>query len=144
MLWWDAWWERRRPEIVEDFEREVFGRVPKRVPAVAWTVVATTDTTVGGYPVLGRQLTGHVDNSAYPATTVDIQMIVVTPADVTRPVPVMMMFGGRGLPGLPGFTPSGGPPSLLTRSRSCSIRSALTSVNRTTRTYIAAPREVRS
>src|SRR2546430_17570769 len=35
----DAWWERRRPEIVEDFEREVFGRVPKRVPAVAWTVV---------------------------------------------------------------------------------------------------------
>ena len=106
----DAWWERRRPEIVEDFEREVFGRVPKRVPAVAWTVVATTDTTVGGYPVLGRQLTGHVDNSAYPATTVDIQMIVVTPADVTRPVPVMMMFGGRGLPGLPGFAPSGGPP----------------------------------
>src|SRR5688500_11888220 len=24
----DAWWKQRRPEIVEDFEREVYGRVP--------------------------------------------------------------------------------------------------------------------
>ena len=28
----DAWWKQRRPEIVEDFEREVFGRVPANVP----------------------------------------------------------------------------------------------------------------
>lgn len=26
------WWNQRRPEIVEDFEREVFGRVPKMYP----------------------------------------------------------------------------------------------------------------
>ena len=31
----DAWWKQRRPEIVEDFEREVVGRVPADVPAVA-------------------------------------------------------------------------------------------------------------
>src|ERR1700744_6442755 len=28
------WWEQRRPEIVEDFEREVYGRVPAHVPSV--------------------------------------------------------------------------------------------------------------
>ena len=28
------WWKQRRPEIVEDFEREVFGRVPRNVPKV--------------------------------------------------------------------------------------------------------------
>src|SRR5258708_35229872 len=28
------WWKERRPEIVEDFEREVLGRVPKNVPKV--------------------------------------------------------------------------------------------------------------
>src|SRR2546423_8716004 len=28
----DVWWKQRRPEIVEDFEREVVGRVPIRVP----------------------------------------------------------------------------------------------------------------
>jgi hypothetical protein len=31
----DAWWSRRRPEIVEDFEREVVGRVPANVPRVS-------------------------------------------------------------------------------------------------------------
>src|ERR1700733_5384976 len=34
----EMWWKQRRPEIVEDFEREVLGRVPKNVPKVAWTV----------------------------------------------------------------------------------------------------------
>src|SRR6266566_4317671 len=32
------WWHQRRPEIVEDFEREVLGRVPPNVPKVTWTV----------------------------------------------------------------------------------------------------------
>src|SRR5450755_36235 len=27
-----AWWTRRRPEIVEDFDREIYGRVPRDVP----------------------------------------------------------------------------------------------------------------
>ena len=35
------WWKQRRPEIVEDFEREVVGRVPKNVPNVTWTVTET-------------------------------------------------------------------------------------------------------
>ena len=30
----DEWWKLRRPEIVEDFEREVVGRVPGNVPKV--------------------------------------------------------------------------------------------------------------
>src|SRR5262245_10177031 len=42
------WWEKRRPEIIEDFEREVVGRVPKTVPKVTWTVVSNiTDGLVG-------------------------------------------------------------------------------------------------
>src|SRR5262245_52731950 len=108
----DNWWQLRRPEIVEDFEREVLGRVPNAVPKVTWTVVATTETTIGTHPVLGRQLTGHVDNSDYSAIAVDIQLIVVTPVvrsgSAKKPVPVMMMIGGRALPGLPGFTAPGG------------------------------------
>ena len=30
------WRQQRRPEIVELFEREVVGRIPKRVPKVNW------------------------------------------------------------------------------------------------------------
>jgi hypothetical protein len=32
-----AWWNQRRPEIVEDFEREVVGRVPQSVPKITST-----------------------------------------------------------------------------------------------------------
>ncbi len=82
----EMWWKQRRPEIVEDFEREVVGRVPKNVPKVTWTVVTqATDRVVGGIPVVAKQLVGHVDNSACPSITVDIQMTLVTPAECQRP-----------------------------------------------------------
>src|SRR5262249_28193636 len=94
----DVWWTERRPEIVEDFEREVYGRVPARVPAITWTVVDSTERTIANRPVVGRHVVGHVDNLTYPGITVEIQLLVVTPADAKARVPVMMMFAGRGLP----------------------------------------------
>lgn len=91
----EIWWKERRPEIVEDFEREVIGRVPKDVPKVTWTVASSvTDGLVGKIKANGKQLVGHVDNSALPAIVVDIKMTVVTPAASKGPVPVLMMFGG--------------------------------------------------
>lgn len=29
-----AWWQQRHPEISEDFEREVYGRIPRKTPKV--------------------------------------------------------------------------------------------------------------
>ncbi len=106
----NAWWRQRRPEIVEDFDREVLGRVPANVPKVTWTVTNTVQANVANRPVVGKRIVGHVDNSAYPAMNVDIQMTLVTPADAKGPVPVMMMFGARGLPGEPVQGRPGGPP----------------------------------
>ncbi len=100
-----AWWQRRRPEIVEDFEREVYGRLPKNIPNVTWTVAETLNTTVAGRPVTGKKLVGHVDNSACPSISVDIQMTLVTPAAAKAPVPVLMMFGFGGLPPAPNAPP---------------------------------------
>src|SRR3954464_12278403 len=86
-------WERqRRPEIIEDFDREVLGRVPKGVPKVTWTVTSTANAVLGGRSVLVRRLTGHVDNASFPAIDVDIQMGIVTPAGARTRVPAMMMF----------------------------------------------------
>ncbi|HXO74785.1 MAG TPA: hypothetical protein VN824_06130, partial [Puia sp.] len=34
----DSWWKQRRPEIIEDLEREVYGRIPPNVPRVTWSV----------------------------------------------------------------------------------------------------------
>ncbi len=97
----EMWWQQRRPEIVEDFEREVIGRVPKNVPKVSWEVVSNvTDGIVGKVNANGKRLVGHVDNSAYPAITVNIDMTLVTPAAAKGPVPALMMFGfgGSGMP----------------------------------------------
>ncbi len=97
----ELWWKERRPEIVEDFEREVLGRVPPNAPKITWTVTNTVKDHVGPYPVLARELTGHADNSGCPEINVDIQMVVVTPAWATNPVPLMMMFGRAALPSAP-------------------------------------------
>jgi hypothetical protein len=102
----ETWWKQRRPEIVEDFDREVLGRVPRTVPIVSWRVSRNEHFEVGGRPVVGRELIGTADNSAFPEISVEIQMTVVTPANAARPVPVMMMFGGRS-----GMPPEPGPPA---------------------------------
>jgi hypothetical protein len=91
----DMWWKQRRPELIEEFEREVYGRLPKNIPKVTWTVKITDREIVGRTPVIAKQLVGHVDNSAYPLINVDINMMLVVPANVKGPVPVLMMFGGR-------------------------------------------------
>lgn len=36
----EMWWQERRPEIVEDFDREIYGRVPENTPTVHWEVPA--------------------------------------------------------------------------------------------------------
>ncbi|PYT73567.1 MAG: hypothetical protein DMG39_06120 [Acidobacteria bacterium] len=118
----EMWWKQRRPEIVEDFESEVVGRIPTDVPKVTWTVTNTENAVVASRPVIKQQLVGHVNNASYPLINVDIQMLLVRPADAAAPVPVMMMFG-RGdfaragaaplpfvIPGAPG-SPGSDPPA---------------------------------
>src|SRR5262249_17675788 len=94
------------------FEREVVGRVPKNAPKVTWAVAETAEAKVGDLPVIAKKLVGHADNSAYPAISVDIQMVVVTPAGANGRVPVLMMFGPAMMPGAapPAGLPKGLPP----------------------------------
>ena len=86
------WRQQRRPEIVGDFDREVYGRVPKNAPRVTWEATTTNETKFD-IPVITKQLIGHVDNSAYSQISVNIQLTLVTPADANAGVPVMMEFG---------------------------------------------------
>lgn len=94
----DAWWKIRRPEIKEDMEREVYGRLPEKIPAIKWIVKVTDREFVGRIPVIAKQLIGQVDNSAYPLIDVNIKMVLVLPANAKRPVPVLMMLGFPSLP----------------------------------------------
>lgn len=88
-----TWWNKRRPEIVEDFDREIYGRMPANLPKVSWEVVAVSNDTIGGIKAITKKLVGHVDNSAYPQINVNIQLTLTTPAEAQGSVPVMMEFG---------------------------------------------------
>ncbi|HPH89370.1 MAG TPA: hypothetical protein PLZ68_01055 [Ferruginibacter sp.] len=91
----EMWLNQRRPEIVKDFETEMYGRIPANVPNVTWTVKITDKEFVGWTPVIAKQIIGHVDNSAYPLINVDINMMLVIPANAKGPVPVLIMFSGK-------------------------------------------------
>jgi hypothetical protein len=98
------WWDQRRPEIVEDFDREIYGRVPSDTPAVKWEVTSTAREMNGDVPVIVKQLLGHTGN-------VDIKLTLATPANAPGPVPVIMELtfqfpaGLRTPPQAPGSTP---------------------------------------
>jgi len=109
------WWNQRRPEIVEDFDREIYGRVPKVTPRVKWEVISTTNETNGDIPVITKKLVGHVDNSSYTPIKVDIPLTLTTPANATKPVPVIMEFSFV-FP--PGFRPPAPPPGANTNGPS--------------------------
>ncbi len=94
----EMWWKQRRPEIVQDMEREVYGRLPANIPKVTWSVAVTDKEFVGFTPVIAKKLIGHVENSLCPLIDVNISMVVVTPANAKGPVPVLMMFGRSSLP----------------------------------------------
>jgi hypothetical protein len=86
-----TWWRKRRAELVELFDREVYGRVPRNVPGVTWSVKESREEVVGGKPVVFRKLIGHVDNSAYPLIDVNIEAELTTPKGA-KGVPVIVEF----------------------------------------------------
>ena len=87
------WWTERRPELVEEFDQEIYGRVPASTPSVQWEVVSAAREENAGVPVITKKLVGHVDNSSYPQITVNIDLTLTTPANASGPVPVVMEFG---------------------------------------------------
>ncbi len=89
----DMWWNQRRPEIVELFDREILGRTPARLPKVTWEVKSTVQEKNGDVPVVTKTLAGHLDNSADPGITVNIDLTLTTPANAKGPVPVVMEYG---------------------------------------------------
>jgi len=114
----DAWWNLRRPEILEGFRAEIYGRIPENTPKVAWQVTATNARAAGG-AAIKKTIVGHVDNSRYPAANPAINLTLYTPAAAAGPVPVMVIVvagpGGYGAPraGAPATEPEPPPGSPL-------------------------------
>lgn len=89
------WYKTRRPELVKLFEDNVYGRIPENTPSVKWEVTNEEKKDFAGTPVVVRTLKGVVDNSSYPAITVEISANVVYP-DGKQDLPVIIEFGFGG------------------------------------------------
>lgn len=86
------WQTKRRPEIVEAFERDVVGRVPANAPKITWTVDASETELINWKRVKATRLIGRADNSAYPDISVEFPVMLLVPEDAKGPVPVLIMF----------------------------------------------------
>ncbi len=95
-------WKKRRAEIKAMFDENVYGKYPAHIPTVTWKVDSVETMPVQGIPAIVKHVTGHVDNSSYPAITVDIHADVVTPAS-TKGKKVPVIIGGGSIHPRPNF-----------------------------------------
>jgi hypothetical protein len=110
-------WTKRRAEIVEDFEREIYGRIPENTPKVTWSIASTSEGNSGGIPTITKVMQGQVDNSGFPQISVTIRASFTVPAGSTKPVQVLLEFGGvPGAGGRGGRGPATGPATAPARA----------------------------
>lgn len=80
----------RRPELFEEFDREIYGRVPANTPKVQWVVVSSKDDKIGNTDVTVQKLQGIVDNSIFPTIEVKMDLTLTLPKQSLKPVPVIV------------------------------------------------------
>lgn len=101
-----TWSNQRRPELLELFAREIYGRIPTVTPSVTFEVVELNPPSGDG-KLVTTKVVGWIDNSSYPAAKPAILLKLYLPANATGPVPVMVSIGDFEMP--PGFARPPGP-----------------------------------
>jgi hypothetical protein len=96
-----TWNERRRPEILELYRSEVFGRNPAAVPALRSEVTSVDEKALGGKAVRKQVTIYFSDKPDGPK----MDLLLYLPAPSTKPVPV---FLGLGFTGNQGVNPDPG------------------------------------
>jgi hypothetical protein len=86
----ETWWTKRRPEILADFQSEIYGKMPGSTPKVTWEVTESTGGALSGTATLKR-IVGYIDNSRFPAASPSINIALYIPAKATGRVPVMVV-----------------------------------------------------
>jgi len=87
-------WAQRKTEIKEDFDSEIYGRIPDQLPSVEWSVYESKNTTFGNYRVEEKHLIGKVDNSSWSQIRVNIELTLGIPMGNSKAVPVILLLAG--------------------------------------------------
>ena len=103
-------WHRRRRELVELFDSQVYGRVPANAPAIRWDFTAQETHQVGGMAIVTRHYLGHAAISRLDSPPLAIDLRIELPEHVQGRVPMILEFGfpeGFRFPGPPRPQPPG-------------------------------------
>jgi hypothetical protein len=99
-----AMWPRRRAEIIERYESEIYGRVPATAPEVRFEIVAVEESGMEGVAVR-KHVVGRIGDAIEGPK---MNLVMLVPANATGPVPLLLhlVFDG-GLAATPPRTGAG-------------------------------------
>jgi hypothetical protein len=86
----EMWFKKRRPEILDLFATEIFGRIPENAPKVKWEVASVDEKAAGGTAILKKVVGTMSDKADAPK----INLTLYVPASAKGPVPVILIIGG--------------------------------------------------
>ncbi|MCH5377157.1 MAG: acetylxylan esterase [Planctomycetes bacterium] len=97
------WWEKRRPEILELFQREVYGRSPAAPDEIKFEVTSIDAEALGGKATRKEVSVYFTDKTDGPK----MDLLIYLPNDVPRPVPAFVglnFYGNHTIHSDPGIT----------------------------------------
>jgi hypothetical protein len=117
-----TWWNNRRPEILNDFATEIYGKIPADAPKVTWTVTSVDMSGTEGATV--TKVVGQVDNSGWPAASAHIDLLLYSPKGASGPLPVIVEVV-PGVSAIPAKEPAA-LPLILAKGWACATASTYT------------------
>jgi hypothetical protein len=93
-----TWFNLRRPEILDYYQDDIYGRVPLTAPQVTFEVASTDPKAMNG-TAIRKQIVGHIGGANGPKMNITLLL----PPNATGRVPVILAInfnfggGGRGL-----------------------------------------------
>lgn len=89
----NTWWKQRRPEILNDYTTEIYGKIPKNTPKVTFAQAGTDSVILNG-KATKRFIVGQIDNSRYPKASPSVPITLYKPVNASGKLPVMVIVWG--------------------------------------------------
>src|SRR5206468_7768360 len=81
-----TWREKRRPEILNFYKTEIYGRIPENTPKVTWEVIETDAAARDGAAIMKRVVGRMGDKADAPRMNLTVHL----PAKASGPVPMLL------------------------------------------------------
>ncbi|MDB5241551.1 MAG: acetyl xylan esterase [Spirosoma sp.] len=95
----NMWWKQRRPEILNDYTTEIYGKIPANTPNVTFAHAGVDSVVLAG-KANRSTIIGQVDNSRYPTATPSIPVTLYKPVGASatgksEKMPLMVIVWGN-------------------------------------------------